>query len=164
MTTKKQAPVVGTTEEWAPKTAHEIAIGMFHGLPNTLVPARHHLAKVPGTEAKIALKAINHALGMVTECVAKFARVPGPMRANFRDGDTFVIVETDTNRVTADGNDDVTFQQVNLLHRKNSSHEWVEVTSWDFGGWAPTSEDFKVIIGAIAKVIAGIEVTPKDVG
>src|SRR4051812_4978566 len=49
---KKQEPVDGTVEEWDPKTAHEVAVGMFHGLPNILVPARHRLAKMPGAEAK----------------------------------------------------------------------------------------------------------------
>lgn len=160
---KKQEPDA-IVEEWIPKTAHEVAVGMFHGLPNILVPARHHLTKIPGNEAKTALKAINRALEMVTECTAKFARVPGPVRANFRDGDTFVIVESDTNRVTADGGD-LVFQQVNLLHRRNSSHEWVEVAVWDVDEWrTPGSEAFEAVIGVIAKVTAGIEVTPNEVG
>lgn len=158
MATKKQEPVDGTVEEWIPKTAHEVAIGMFHGLPNILVPARHHLAKMPGAEAKTALKAVNRALEMVTECTEKFAKVPGPVRANFKDpewDDAFVVVESDTNRVLAEG-PGLTFGQVTLLHRKNSSHSWVEVAVWDADEWqTPGSTAFKAIIGVIAKVIAG---------
>lgn len=160
---KKQEPVDGAVEEWVPKTAHEVAIGMFHGLPNILVPARHHLAKVPGAEAKTALKAVGRALEMVTECTAKFAKVPGPVRASFKDGNTFVIVETDTNRVTADGGG-TEFQQVNLLHRRNSSHEWVEVAAWDADEWrTPGSEALEAILGVIARVVAGAEVAPNEI-
>jgi hypothetical protein len=166
MTTKKKEPVDGTVEEWIPKTAHEVAVGMFHGLPNILVPARHHLAKVPGAEAKTALKAVNRALEMVTECTEKFARVPGPVRANFMDGETFVVVESDTNRVTAEGviREGFLFQQTNLFHRRNSSHEWVEVTAWDADEWqTPGGGAFEAILGVIAKVVAGVEVTPNEI-
>lgn len=160
---KKKEPVDRTVEEWIPKTAHEVAVGMFHGLPNILVPARHHLAKVPGAEAKTALKAVNHALAMVTECTERFARVPGPVRANFIDGETFVLVETDTNRVTAEGGN-LQFQQVNLLHRRNSSHQWIGVAAWDADEWrTPGSEAFEAILGVIAKVVAGVEVTPNEI-
>lgn len=163
MTTKKKEPVNGTVEEWIPKTAHEVAVGMFHGLPNILVPARHHLAKVPGTEAKTALKAVNRALEMVTECTEKFVKVPGPTRANFMDGETFVIVESDTNRVTADS-PGLVFEQINLLHRRTSSHEWVEVTAWDVVEWQATdSGAFEAIIGVIAKIVAGVEVKPNEI-
>lgn len=164
MATKKQEPVDGTVEEWIPKTAHEVAVGMFHGLPNILVPARHHLAKATGTEAKTALKAVNRALEMVAECTTKFAKVPGPVRANFMDGGTFVIAESDTNRVTADGIG-LALTLVEVLHRKNSSHGWVVVTAWDadsvrreHGGTA-----FSTILSVIAKVIAGVEVAPNDI-
>ena len=169
MATKKQEPVDGTTEEWIPKTAHEVAVGMFHGLPNILVPARHHLAKMPGAEAKTVHKAVNRALEMVSECTAKFAKVPGPVRANFRDpnwDDAFVIVESDTNRVLVEGEvrEGLLAQQVTLLHRRNSSHEWIEVAAWDADEWqTPGSGAFEAILGAIAKVIAGMEVTPREV-
>jgi hypothetical protein len=160
--TKKQEPINSTTEEWIPKTAHEIAVGMFHGLPNILVPARHHLVKVPGAEAKAAHKAVNRALEMVAECTTKFAKVPGPTRANFRDGDRFVIVETDTNRVTIDvmpAAGRPLMQQAHVLHRRNSSHEWVEVATWDADEWqTPGNGAFEAIIGVIAKITAGIEV------
>lgn len=166
MATKKQEPVNGTAEEWIPKTAHEVAVGMFHGLPNILVPARYHLAKAPGPEVKTALKAVNQALEMVAECTTKLARVPGPIRANFFDGHTFVIVETDTDRVTAEGEirEGVLLQQVNLLHRKNSSHEWVEVVAWDADEWQmPGGGAFEAILGVIAKVVAGVEVTLNEI-
>lgn len=166
MTTKKKEPVDGTHEEWIPKTAHEVAVGMFHGLPNILVPARHHLAKVPGAEAKTALKAVNRALEMVTECTEKFARVPGPVRANYVDGDSFVIVENDTNCVTTDSEmrEGLLIQHVNLFHRKNSSHEWGEIAAWDSSEWqTPGSGAFEAIIGTIAKVVAGIEVSDHEV-
>ncbi len=158
MTTKKQESI----EEWIPKTAHEIAVGMFHDLPNILVPARHHLSKVTGTEGKTALKAVNRALEMVAECTTKFAKVPGPIRANFRDGDTFVILETETNRITADGGDQ-NFRQVNLLYRQNSSHEWVEITAWDADEWRSSAGGvFEAIIGAIAQVAAGVMVAERQ--
>ncbi len=159
MTTKKEV-----TEEWIPKTAHEVAVGMLHGLPKVLVPARHHLAKVPGAEAKTALKAVNRALEMVTECTEKF-KVPGPVRANFMDGETFVIVENDTNRVLVEGEvrEGLLAQQVTLLHRKNSCHEWVDVAAWDADEWqTPGSGAFEAIMGAIAMVVAGIEVTTNE--
>lgn len=163
---KKQEPVDGAAEEWIPKTAHEIAVVMFHGLPAILVPIRHHLAKVPGAEVKTALKAVNQALALVTECSTKSAKVPGPIRANFRDGDTFVIAETDTNRVTVDSvptEERPLMEQVNVLHRKDSSHEWVEVAAWDVEEWqTPGNEAFEAIMGAIAKVVAGVEVTPNE--
>lgn len=160
MTKKKEEPVDGTTEERVPKTAHEVAVGMFHGLPNILVPAKHHLTKVPGNEAKTALKAIERALGMVAECTTKLAKVPGPIRANFKDSGTFVIVESDTNRVTADGSG-LEFQQVNLLHRRNSTCPWIELVAWDAAEWrTPGSEAFEAIIGIIAKIVAGVEVDP----
>jgi len=163
MTTKKEQPADGTVEEWIPKTAHEVAVGMFHGLPNILVPARHHLSKVPGNEAKTALKAVNRALAMVTECTEKFARVPGPVRANFMDGETFVVAESDTNRVTADGGE-LEFQQVNVLYRRNSSHEWIEVAVWDAEEWrTPGGKAFEAIMGVIARVVAGVEVTPNEI-
>lgn len=165
MTTKKKESV-DSVEEWIPKTAHEVAVGMFHGLPNILVPARHHLAKVPGAEAKTALKAVNRALEMVTECTEKFAKVPGPTRANYVDGDSFVIVENDTNCVTADGEmrEGLLIQQINLFHRKNSSHEWVEIATWDSDEWqTPGSRAFEAVIGAIAKVVAGIEVSDHEI-
>lgn len=159
--TKKKEPVDGTVEEWIPKTAHEVAVGMFHGLPNILVPARHHLAKVPGVETKTALRAINRALEMVTECTAKFAKVPGPVRANFMDGGTFVIAESDTNRVTADGLG-LAFGQVNLLYRKDSSYEWELVVAWNATtGVRP--RDVETIMRAIAKIVAGVEVTPNEI-
>lgn len=159
---KKQEPVDGTVEAWIPKTAHDVAVYMFHDLPNILVPARHHLSKLPGNEAKTALKAVNRALTMVTECTEKFAKVPGPTRANFKDGETFVIVESDTNRVTVDWvstEERPLMQQVNVLHRRNSSHAWVEVTAWDVDEWqTPGSEAFEAIMGVIAKVVAGVDV------
>lgn len=162
MTTKKKEPVDGTVEEWIPKTAHEVAVGMFHGLPNILIPAKHHLTKAPGNEAKTALKAVERALAMVTECATKLARVPGPVRANFWDGPTFVIVETDTNRVTADGEvrEGTLLQQVNLLYRRNSTCPWIELVAWDAEEWQiPGGGAFEAIIGVIAKIVAGFEVT-----
>lgn len=163
---KKQEPEA-SVEEWVPKTAHEVAVGMFHGLPNILVPARHHLTKIPGNEAKTVLKAMDRSIAMVKECTEKFAKVPGPVKANFRDGDTFVIAETDTNRVTVDSaptEERPLMHQVNVLHRQNSSHEWVEVAVWDADEWqTPGSEAFEAIMGVIAKVVAGVEVTPNEI-
>lgn len=164
---KKQEPAEAATEEWIPKTAHEIAVGMFHGLPNILIPARHHLTKAPGNEAKAALKAVERAIGMVAECTTKLARVPGPTRGNFKDGDTFVIVETETNRVTVDWvptEERPLIEQINLLHRKNSTYEWIEIAVWDAKEWQiPGSEAFEAIMGAIARVIAGVEVTANEI-
>lgn len=164
---KKREPVEAPVEEWIPKTAHEVAVGMFHGLPNILMPARHHLAKVPGAEAKTALRAVDRSIAMVKECTEKFARVPGPVRANFRDSDTFVVAETDTNRVTIDSaptEERPLMQQVNVLHRRNSSHEWTEVAAWDAEEWqTPGSEAFEAIMEVIAQVVAGVEVTPNEI-
>jgi hypothetical protein len=166
--TKKQEPANGTAEEWIPKTAHEVAVAMFHGIPGILVPARHHLTKVPGSEAKTALKAVNQAITMVNECALAIAKAPGPIRANFEDGETLVIVETDTNRVCVDWvptEERPLMQQVNLLYRKNSTCPWIEVAAWDVEEWqTPGSEAFEAIIGAIAKVTAGVEVAPREVG
>jgi len=163
---KKEEPADGTVEEWIPKTAHEVAVGMFHSLPNILVPAKHHLTKIPGNEAKIVLKAVNRALTMVTECTAKFAKVPGPTRANFKDGTAFVVIETETNRVSVDWmptEERPLMEQVNLLHRKNLTLPWVEVTVWDAKEWqTPGSEAFEAIMGVIAEIIAGVEVMPNE--
>jgi hypothetical protein len=165
-TKKKQELVDGTVEEWVPKTAHEVAVAMFHGIPGILVPARHHLTKVTGTEARTALKAVDQAIAMVKECTVALAKTPGPIRANFRDGETFVIVESDTNRVTVDSvptEERPLMQQVNVLHRRNSSHEWVEVTAWDVEEWETSgSEAFEAIIRSIARVTAGVEITPNE--
>lgn len=164
--TKKQESTEAAAEEWIPKTAHEVAVGMLHGLPNVLVPARHHLTKAPGNEAKTALKAVERALGMVAECTHKLAKVPGPVRANFWDGPTFVIVETDTNRVTADGEvrEGTLLQQVNLLHRRNSTCPWIELVAWDADEWqTPGGGAFEAIIGVIAKIVAGVEVTLNEI-
>ena len=150
MKKQKEPPVDGTQEEWIPKTAHEIAVGMFHGLPNILVPARHHLAKMTGSEAKTAHKAVDRALTMVAECSAKMARVPGPLRAGFWDDKAFVIIESDTNRLEADyDGDDI--QRVSLRHRKNSNSPWVTV--WDSEEWT-----LEAILGAIIKMVTGEEI------
>lgn len=154
---KKEEPVDGTVEEWIPKTAHEVAVGMFHGLPNILVPARHHLTKIPGNEAKTVLKAVNRALAMVTECTAKFAKVPGPIRANFKDdeGNT-VIIGSDTDRL-------VLHFGLKLQHRADTSKDWnmykayEEVKAWDLDG-----DDIREIMGTVARIAAGQSVTFDD--
>ena len=56
------------------------------------------------------------------------------LRGKFFDGDQYVIVESDHNRVSA-GGDDLTFQQVNLYHRPNIEADWREVVVWDCAEW-----------------------------
>ena len=81
------------------------------------------------------------------------------VRANFWDEGAFVVVENQTNRVVADS-DGPTFNQVNLMHRRDPSQPWVEVTAWCDDEWRTSgNEAFEAILGAIAMVAAGVEVT-----
>lgn len=81
------------------------------------------------------------------------------VRGNYVDGNTFVVVENDRNRVTAEGDKGSPFfSQVNVYMRKNA--RWVEVIAWDCVEWQEQgNEAFEAILGVIAKVAAGVLVS-----
>lgn len=84
-----------------------------------------------------------------------------PVRGNFWDGDAFVIIENDYNRVTGDKTDDL-FEQVNVFERHNPAGGWVEVFVWDAAEWRESwNEAFEAILGVIARVATGVRVTRK---
>lgn len=83
------------------------------------------------------------------------------VRGNFWDGETFVIIENDKNRVTGDKGDNL-FTQVNVYERNSSDWDWVEILVWDCLEWRELGNcAFEAIMGVIAKVAAGapIELT-----
>jgi hypothetical protein len=80
------------------------------------------------------------------------------VRGNFWDGETFVIIENDKNRVTGDKDDNL-FMQVNVY--EFVEHNWREIFVWDCVEWREEGNcAFEAIIGVIAKVAAGILVEP----
>jgi hypothetical protein len=77
---------------------------------------------------------------------------------NFFDGETFVIIENDMNRVTGDKDDNL-FMQVNVYEKAQDSDNWVEILVWDCVEWREEGScAFEAILGVIAKVAAGVPV------
>jgi hypothetical protein len=77
------------------------------------------------------------------------------IRANYRSGNLFVIVENDTTRVTAEGTAPF-FEQVSVWSKTTDRHQWAEEITWDEAEWREKgNEAFEAILGAIAKVAAG---------
>ena len=80
------------------------------------------------------------------------------VRGDFWDGETFVIIENDLNRVTGDKNDEL-FAQINVYERAQDSDNWVEIVMWDCEEWRePCNAAFEAIVGIIAKVAAGVRI------
>jgi hypothetical protein len=79
------------------------------------------------------------------------------IRGNFREGNTFVIIENDHNRVTGDGTG-MLFEQVNVWEREPGG-PWTELFVWDCAEWRePWTAAFEAILGVIAKVAAGLPI------
>lgn len=74
---------------------------------------------------------------------------------NRTEGEVFVVIESERNRVTAEG-EGWEFSQVNLWHRKHVTAPWEELIVWADDEWrTPGSEAFEAILGVIAKIVAG---------
>ena len=79
------------------------------------------------------------------------------LRGNYYDGNAFIIIENDMNRVTAEGTGPF-FDQVNVYERVDDV-EWDEIVMWDCMEWREKGgEAFEAILGVIARVAGGVRV------
>lgn len=79
------------------------------------------------------------------------------IQGNFYEGNAFIIVENDMNRVTAEGTGPF-FDQVNVYERIDDSW-WDEILVWDAAEWREgAGEAFEAIIGVISRVVGGVRI------
>lgn len=101
----------------------------IRALSAILVPVRHHLSKVPGTEAKTALKAVNQALELLSQTTEP----------------TFVVVQNPHDRIVA-----IPDSGCMLDHNDTSDATWRSVKSWTF-----KDPIFMEVLKVISRVAAG---------